>query len=59
MVKASELARELKVTIRTLYVWAKKGLITFTKGPTGRNYISEKEYTRIMHGKEQRRTQSI
>lgn len=59
MIKLSKLAEELHISVNTLYGWSKKGLITFVKSPTGRNYLTEEEYSRILNGKNEGRKSSI
>jgi len=56
MIKLSKLAQDLQVTSNTLYRWIKEGTITVIKGPTGRNYVTEEEYARIINGKQDQKT---
>lgn len=51
LIKLSKIAKELDVSVTTLYNWHRAGRITFVKSPTGRNFVTQEEYTRIKNGK--------
>ena len=52
LIKLTKVAKDLGVTRVTLYNWHKAGLITFIKSPTGRNFVTLEEYTRLKNGKD-------
>jgi predicted site-specific integrase-resolvase len=53
LIKLSKLAKDLGVTVTTLYNWHRAGLIKFIKSPTGQNFVSEEEYIRLKDGRKE------
>lgn len=51
LIKLSVAAKDLGVTVTTLYNWHVASQITFVKSPTGRNFITSEELARLKNGK--------
>ena len=48
MIKISKLAKDLNVTIVTIYNWHAKGLFQFVKSSTNRNFVSTETYNQLL-----------
>ena len=44
MMKPKEMAERLGVTVRTLQIWDKKGILKAYRTPTNRRYYTEEQY---------------
>lgn len=52
LIKLSRLYKDLGVCRATIYAWKNKGLLKFEKSSTGRNFVSQETYNRLMNVKE-------
>jgi len=48
MIKISKLAKDLNVTRVTLYNWKNKGVLEFVKSNTGRNFVTNETYNKLL-----------
>ena len=48
LIKISKLAKDLGVTLVTIYNWKNKGKITFVKSNTGRNFVTYEDYCQLI-----------
>ena len=49
LIKISKLAKDMGITTATIYNWRLAGKIIFTKGLTGRNFVTEKQYNKFLN----------
>jgi predicted site-specific integrase-resolvase len=54
LIKISKLAKDLGVTLVTIYNWKSKGKIDFVKSSTGRNFVTYEDYCQLIGIKEKR-----
>ena len=52
--KAKEFAELIKVTVATLQIWDKKGILKAKRTPTNRMFYTEKQYKKYKEGSERR-----
>lgn len=52
LIKLSKLYKDLGVCRATIYSWKNKGILTFEKSSTGRNYVSQETYNALLNIKE-------
>jgi len=48
LIKISKLAKDLGVTLVTIYNWKNKGKINFIKSDTGRNFVTYEDYCQLI-----------
>lgn len=48
LIKISKLAKDLNVTLPTIYNWKNKGLIQFVKSKTNRNFVTYEDYCYLL-----------
>lgn len=58
LIKISKLAKDLGVTVTTLYNWRKKGDIEFIQSHTGRNFVTLQTYNKYL-GIKQKKQQKV
>ena len=58
LIKISKLAKDLNVTLPTIYNWKNKGLLNFVKSDTNRNFVTYDEYCRLL-GIREKKEESI
>lgn len=52
LIKLSKLYKDLGVCRATIYSWKNKGLVTFEKSKSGRNFVSQETYNSLLNIKE-------
>ena len=58
LIKISKLAKDLGVTITTLYNWRTQNKIQFVKSQTGRNFVTKQTYNDFL-GIKQKKQQKV